>query len=143
MLNLTPLARLVLSRQVKNARSWRGDNIRHVQLRQLDMLTRKGERTGYGKANKLKHTADYAAFAATLPVAGYPEIRHLVMAMVDGVPDILWPGVCRRFAQSSGTSASRHRASISSADTAFAPKTRPRPPSYVPMPRLSRRPEIP
>lgn len=109
MLNLTPLARLVLSRQVKNARSWRADNIRHVQLRQLDMLTRKGERTGYGKANKLKHTADYAAFAATLPVAGYPEIRHLVMAMVDGVPDILWPGVCRRFAQSSGTSDGRSK----------------------------------
>ena len=109
MLNLTPLARLVLSHQVKNARSWRGDNIRHVQLRQLDMLTRKGERTGYGKANKLKHTADYAAFAATLPVAGYPEIRHLVMAMVDGVPDILWPGVCRRFAQSSGTSDGRSK----------------------------------
>ena len=109
MLNLTPLARLVLSHQVKNARSWRGDNIRHVQLRQLDMLTRKGERTGYGKANKLKHTADYAAFAATLPVAGYPDIRHLVMAMVDGVPDILWPGVCRRFAQSSGTSDGRSK----------------------------------
>ena len=66
MLNLTPLARLVLSHQVKNARSWRGDNIRHVQLRQLDMLTRKGERTGYGKANKLKHTADYAAYALQL-----------------------------------------------------------------------------
>ena len=109
MLNLTPLASLVLSHQVKNARSWRGDNIRHVQLRQLDMLTRKGERTGYGKANKLKHTADYAAFAATLPVSGYPEIRHLVMAMVDGVPDILWPGVCRRFAQSSGTSDGRSK----------------------------------
>lgn len=109
MLNLTPIARLALSRQVRNARGWRGDNIRRVQLRQLDMLTRKGERTGYGKANRLKHTADYAAFAATLPMAGYPEIRHLVMAMVDGVPDILWPGVCRRFAQSSGTSDGRSK----------------------------------
>lgn len=109
MLNLTPIARLLLSRYVKAARSWHGDNIRRVQLQQLDRLTRKGERTRYGKSHGLTRTTDYAAFAATLPVAAYPDIRNLVMEMVDGAPDVLWPGVCRRFAQSSGTSDGRSK----------------------------------
>ena len=87
MLNLTPIARLILGRHVKAARSWRGDNIRRVQLRQLDYLTRKGERTEYGRAHGLKRTTDYAAFAAALPVTGYPEIRNLVMTMADGATD--------------------------------------------------------
>ena len=109
MLNLTPIARLILGRHVKAARGWRGDNIRRVQLRQLDYLTRKGERTEYGRAHGLKRTTDYAAFAAALPVTGYPEIRNLVMAMADGATDVLWPGVCRRYAQSSGTSDGRSK----------------------------------
>ena len=62
MLNLTPIARLILGRHVKAARSWRGDNIRRVQLRQLDYLTRKGERTKYGRASAASSTAIRAAW---------------------------------------------------------------------------------
>ena len=108
-LNLTPAARLFLKGRVRAAQSWHGDNIRAVQLRQLGMLTRKGARTAYGREHGLHETSDYAEFARLLPVTDYPEIRPWVMRMVDGEKDVLWPGRCRRFAQSSGTSDGRSK----------------------------------
>ena len=37
-------------------------------------------------------------------MVSYEDIRDDIMRMVAGGRDILWPGICRRYAQSSGTS---------------------------------------
>ena len=43
-------------------------------------------------------------FCSRVPQRPYEDIREDVMRMVRGEKDVLWRGVCRRFAQSSGTS---------------------------------------
>ena len=105
MLNLTPLARRLMSGRVAASQLYATRaGLEQVQRRQLLWLTRRGATTDYGRHHGLTATDDYAAFAATLPVTPYPELRPWVMRMVQGERGVLWPGVTRRFAQSSGTS---------------------------------------
>ena len=104
MINYTPLVRAFMARRVAASRHWRGIGIAKTQLRQLRWLTRAGASTKYGKLYGIRKTADYDAFRDAVPVAPYAELRPWVMRMVAGEADVLWPGVCRRFAQSSGTS---------------------------------------
>lgn len=104
MLNLTPLARQFFARRVKAAATWQGDGIERAQRRVLQYLTSRGARTSFGAAHSLTPTDDFDAFRAMLPTCAYPDIRPWVMRMVDGERDVLWPGLTRRFAQSSGTS---------------------------------------
>ena len=105
MIDFTPLARKLLAPRVSASLAYRTvKGLEAVQRHQLLRLTHRGEHTEYARAQGLRATDSYSDLAAAMPVAGYPELRPLIMRMVDGEPDILWPGVTRRFAQSSGTS---------------------------------------
>ena len=104
MINITPAVRKLMSRRVAAARSWTGDGIEKAQRKVLSYLTSRGADTEYGRATGMKHTDDPRAFAAMMPTVAYPQMRPWVMRMVSGEKNILWPGRCRRFAQSSGTS---------------------------------------
>lgn len=103
MINLTPLLRPAFERQVSAAERWHG-HIEAVQTRVLMALLHRARRTRYGIAHGFGAIADYDSFARQVPVTEYADIRADVMDMVSGAADILWPGRCRRFAQSSGTS---------------------------------------
>lgn len=105
MLDLTPILRPAFSRTFRraNAAVTRTDTER-TQRRVLGALTTAGARTCYGRDHGIRRDMGYEEYAATVPVVEYPDIRPLVELMVQGRRDILWPGVCRRFAQSSGTS---------------------------------------
>ena len=100
---------MLLGRRVAAAHRWRGAGIARVQLQQLLWLTRRGSRTDYGRQLGLKPTADYGEFCRRVPVTDYADMRPWVMRMVGGEADVLWPGVTRRFAQSSGTSDGRSK----------------------------------
>lgn len=109
-MNITPLVRPYFLHKAASVRSWRG-RIRQVQLEQLQWLLSRGASTRWGREHGLgpmsgrviEHAYDDLRRAVP-SVQSYPDIRDLVMRMVDGEPDVLWPGVTRRFAQSSGTS---------------------------------------
>ena len=101
--NLTPLLRPVFAGRVRAARSWEG-NVRGVQEEQLRRLLHLARHTATGERHGFKAIDCYEKFAATVPVSEYADIRADVMRMVAGERDVLWPGRCRRFAQSSGTS---------------------------------------
>lgn len=49
------------------------------------------------------------AFAERVPVSEYEDIRSLAMRMVAGERNVMWPGRCRNFAQSSGTSGGKSK----------------------------------
>lgn len=104
MLNLTPIARQIFKRRVKAARTWTGPGIEAAQRKVLGYLTTRGAKTSFGMESGLKPTDSFETFAATMPTKDYPDMRRWVMRMVEGERDVLWPGRCRRFAQSSGTS---------------------------------------
>lgn len=75
-----------------------------TQRRVLDYLVRRARGTRWGLSHNYSRLKSYEDFRSAVDITPYPEIRAMVMEMVAGGRDILWPGVTRRFAQSSGTS---------------------------------------
>lgn len=86
---------------------------RELQLKQLRGLLKCARHTEIGRKYDFSGILDsddlYAAYAAKVPTCAYEEIRADVMRMIDGERDILWPGRCRNYAQSSGTSGGRSK----------------------------------
>lgn len=105
MLNLTNVLRPWFARRIRASRGWyTPEGARQAQLGVLRHLLRKAARTEIGRSKGFGSMAGYNDFAAGVAPAAYPEYRQMVERMVQGERDVLWPGVCRRFAQSSGTS---------------------------------------
>ena len=105
MLNLTPLVRPWFSRMTRESRATVSRaGAETAQRAVLARLLRRARDTEIGRRHGFSTIGDAAAFASTLPVTSYPDLRADILRMVAGGRDILWPGVCRRFAQSSGTS---------------------------------------
>ena len=113
MINFTPLVRPWFVGKAMQMEAWRGQT-RRVQLAQLRYLLRQCAATKWGAARGHDCPAAIGTLSdETLPVIlrklqptvqTYPDIREDVMRMVNGEKSVLWPGVTRRFAQSSGTS---------------------------------------
>lgn len=103
-MDFTPYARAILCRRAKIADSWTG-HTREVQLEELRRLLRALRSTKWGTERGLEHAGTYDDFRRGIPApVAYPELRPYVMRMVEGERDVLWPGLTRNFAQSSGTS---------------------------------------
>ncbi len=103
-MDFTPYARAILCRRAKTADSWTG-HTREVQLEELRRLLRALRSTKWGAERGLEHAGTYDDFRRGIPApVAYPELRPYVMRMVEGERDVLWPGLTRNFAQSSGTS---------------------------------------
>ena len=105
MIDFTPLVRPWFRRITRQAESWHG-HTREVQTALLAGILARGARTRWGAAHGLDGSdTSYDALRRAFPApVGYAELRPWVMRMVEGEPDVLWPGVTRHFAQSSGTS---------------------------------------
>ncbi len=110
MMNLTPLARPLFSRLYRKVAAIDTPAAtEEAQMRTLGYLLSRGAATEYGRRHGLRPDMDYRAFAEAVPLTEYEALRADVMRMVAGEPDVLWPGVCRRFAQSSGTSGGKSK----------------------------------
>ena len=75
-----------------------------IQSQQLRALLRQASATDYGKKHEFAQLRSYDDFKNAVPLVKYEQLRPSVMRMVEGEADVLWPGVTRNFAQSSGTS---------------------------------------
>lgn len=105
MINLTPIARPLFAHNLRKERSSATPEGAHAtQMRVLEWLLQRGARTAYGTRCGFDPRGGLEAFRDATPVAEYPHFRPWVERMVHGEADVLWPGRCRRFAQSSGTS---------------------------------------
>ena len=109
MIDFTDISRPYFRRVAKAEAEARLDP-RQSQLGLLRDLASRGAETAFGADRGLSKVASaptgaelYSRFSSMEP-CDYPAIRPYVMRMVGGEADVLWPGVCRRFAQSSGTS---------------------------------------
>lgn len=103
MINLTPIVRPYFAARVKAAQSWHG-HIAEVQTAQLRRLVDRLRRTAWGQSHNAASITDYESFRRSIPLNDYESLRPAIMQMLGGKADVLWPGKCRRFAQSSGTS---------------------------------------
>ncbi len=108
MLNLTPLCRPFFEARSKRL-AHNADELETTQRRVLRELLHDARSTEVGRSYGFASIADAEHFALRVPVRPYEDIRPDIMRMVGGEPNVLWPGHCRRFAQSSGTSDGRSK----------------------------------
>ena len=93
--------KLFLSRQ-KNIEQY----VSGSETLQHDVLTKLIERgiaTEYGRKHLFSSIKDYDAFVKNVPVNTYDDLKNDIDRMRHGEADILWPGVVRWYAKSSGT----------------------------------------
>lgn len=84
-------------------------DVKTSQLATLRSLLEQGCKTVWGAEKGYRRDMGYEAWRAVSPTVEYEDIRPYVMRMVDGERSVLWPGVTRRFAQSSGTSGGKSK----------------------------------
>lgn len=75
----------------------------------LAYLIGQGVRTRWGARYGFESGMSYEQWRRECPLISYEDIRPDVMEMIEGKRDILWPGVVRRYAQSSGTSGGKSK----------------------------------
>lgn len=102
MLDLTNISRPMM-RQICAAERRAQEQCALSQQKLLVELLSRGRGTVWGHEHGFDNIKGAADFQG-LPLTQYADIRPYVERMVSGGSDVLWPGVCRRFAQSSGTS---------------------------------------
>lgn len=90
---------------------WRTNSAR-VQLAQLRSLLRRAGATDFGRAHDFARLAALpdgelpGAYRRAVPVADWHAFKDRIARMREGAePDVLWPGLVRDFAQTSGTTA--------------------------------------
>ena len=97
--------------RLSNLDYWRRETAR-LQLEQLSSLLARAKGTEFGREHRFSELArlDGAellrAYRATVPVQDYAGFRESIDRMrVGAEPNVLWPGIVTRFAQTSGTTA--------------------------------------
>ena len=78
-------------------------NSEEIQRRVMTHLVQQGQRTQYGKTWGMNNVRTYEDFANRMPVTPYEELKGPIDRMRHGEADVLWPGVVKWFAKSSGT----------------------------------------
>ena len=73
--------------------------IHPLQHKQLNAFIQKARNTETGKQFGFKHIRHYSQFAAQVPIRKYDEIRDLIIRMMAGETNILWPGLVTWFAK--------------------------------------------
>jgi hypothetical protein len=99
------------TRRLSDTATWQDDTAR-VQLTQLRWLLNTAANTRFGKAHHFAKIAALPtpqlleAYRQAVPIQDIAGFRaDIALMREDAAPDILWPGVVRHYAQTSGTTA--------------------------------------
>lgn len=103
MLTLTSLLRPIFMKRIKESGNFEKYED-EIQFAQLKELLKSAAETEYGKRYGFKQICSYNDYRSLVPLVRYEDIRDYVMRMLKGEKDILWHGVVKNYAQSSGTS---------------------------------------
>ena len=111
-IDFTPLSRPIFRVRSGKVRKAAADPTA-AQKAVLQSLIKRAAATEFGRKNNfaaMLRAGDISSvYSEAVPTVQYEDIREDVMRMVEGEPDVLWRGVCRDFAQSSGTSGGRSK----------------------------------
>lgn len=83
-----------------------GENIQRQVLRHL---IERAAGTTFGRQYDFRSIDSYEDFAARVPVGDYETHKASIELMRQGQRDVLWPGACKWFAKSSGTTSDRSK----------------------------------
>ncbi|NNF22368.1 MAG: GH3 auxin-responsive promoter family protein [Saprospiraceae bacterium] len=96
------LIQLFASFQSRKIRKMAGNAVRDQQ-EIFSYLISKARATSFGKDHDFDSIKDHKDFCRKVPVRGYEEIKHYIENIIQGEKDVLWPGIPRYFAKTSGT----------------------------------------
>nr|WP_308570761.1 GH3 auxin-responsive promoter family protein [uncultured Prevotella sp.] len=74
-----------------------------LQRSVLCRIVSKGQNTEYGIKHLLNTTKNYDQFVQNVPLNSYETLKNDIDRMRHGESDILWPGIVKWYAKSSGT----------------------------------------
>lgn len=81
-----------------------------IQEKQFEKLIGKAKHTAFGEMYGFADADfDYNKFSQAVPLATYDEIKPWIERMLQGEKNILWPGLCKWFAKSSGTTSDKSK----------------------------------
>ena len=101
-MGLTKIAsKVFLPRQKELERHY--TNPEKIQHHVLKHLVEKGCETEYGRTHIFNGINNYSDFTKNVPINTYEELKNDIDRMRHGEQDVLWPGLVKWFAKSSGT----------------------------------------
>lgn len=74
-----------------------------LQMQVLMRLVGKARETEWGRQHGFSTVKTYEDFAASSGINTYEDLKHFIDRMRQGEKDVLWPGMVRWYAKSSGT----------------------------------------
>lgn len=96
------LNKIYFSRREKQIEKF-ATRAQEIQLKIFRHLIRQGRKTEWGKEHDYNSIDSYEQFRKNVHVNTYEELKDSIQKMREGKADILWPGVVRWYAKSSGT----------------------------------------
>ena len=75
----------------------------YLQRKALIRLLKKGKQTQWGQEHGYDKILSYEQFAKSSPVNTYEELKEYIDRMRHGERNVLWPGLVKWYAKSSGT----------------------------------------
>ena len=75
----------------------------------LSSLLYHAEETEYGKINGFSSVSNYEDFKRNVPIVSYEDFEPYIEKARQGQKDIIWPGLIRQFAKSSGTTTAKSK----------------------------------
>ena len=104
----THSARLIFQPRLRKMERF-AQRIDELQQQQLHYLLRTASRTVWGQHYDFTHIKDYQTFSQRSPLQAYDDLSHYIHCMINGEPNILWPGTTHWFAKSSGTTSDKSK----------------------------------
>ncbi len=101
-MGITSIARLAFLKRQKELEKHFTEPVA-LQENVMRSLVAKASDTKYGREHVFSMTRNYEDFRANIPVNTYEELKDYIDLMRHGKADILWPGMVKWYAKSSGT----------------------------------------
>lgn len=102
-MSLKAFAAKILARRVYNKNQTWIQNPIESQQKVLQSLIDSAKNTAFGKDHKFDAIQSYEDFKKHVPIRDYEALRPYVERVVKGEESVLWPGLPRYFAKTSGT----------------------------------------
>jgi hypothetical protein len=93
------LAASIITRKIRTDKCNALKDQRHL----MQVLVSKAKHTVFGTEHSFSKIKSYEDFKRNIPVRNYEDYRHYIDEIINGKKNILWPGVPKYFAKTSGT----------------------------------------
>lgn len=105
---LNGIMKTYLRRRFKRIESMRHNSVQ-LQAQLLQQLIKKAENTDWGRYFRYKAITNRFDFIQMVPLQNYESLQPYIHQMMLGKSDVLWPGLTKWFAKSSGTTSNQSK----------------------------------